>query len=669
MPFAIYTAVGAILCFVPATRILGYEYAWGVVLFGTALGARLTRGASLTQMLGAWLVPLALGLANGLRVRNCNPWLGVEWYVVLALPQLALAWLVASRIRASYYYTLIGLCAVRILLALYSGPSLRFFDPLWGFFAGSIYDEALPLPHALLWHQLMVVCVCASLTSRRWLYALPAVVLFTLGTHFDFRPSRAHLLASLSEVTVTPHVIVHYAPRGAAAQVMPVLWPEIERLAEQVARKLQVEPALPTHLYLYDNPDEKERLMGARHTLFTRPWVPEIHYLFSRDLGSLEHELVHTFAREWNDSLLHIPLRFAVLPHMASVEGLAVALTDPAPHLAMASLAQLKQAPDINLVFAPLGFYQDSGERAYAAAGSYVAWLFATQHDVRTAYGDGGLRPRDVASYLAFLAAQPIDPFTQRYYAEQFRARPLYARVCGREQAERLAQAQSAVNGGRYPQAESLCAEVLKDDPHDISAVLIRLDAEHRAGAVGYAAHARAALAREDLPLYAQLRLRESLGTPDDLDAALAIAVHSDDARRLRVRAALVMRPDGAALSRAIDSDVAPNTALAILADAFHAQPFDPLINYLYARRLASLGDPTGALAHLPSTPPDFLAFECQRLRVEWLTDLRMREGLDAQAQRLTEGARLSNQDQASAVAAAAATVERANFYLRHPTW
>lgn len=664
MTFLIYAAIGACLCFVPATSILGYEFAWGVVLFSTLLGAWLTRRESFTRMVAAWLVPLALGLINSLRVRNCNLTLGIEWYLVLALPQLALGWLAASRLRTSYYYMLAGLCAARILLALYSGPSLRFFDPLWGFFAGSIYDEALPIPHPLMWHQLMVMCICVALALRRFRYAVPALILFALGTRLDFRPSRAHLLATLSEVTVTAHVIIHYAPMGAAARAMPYLWQEIERRAEQVAHKLEVEPARATHLYLYDNADDKERLMGARHTLFTRPWVPEIHYLYSRDLGALEHELVHCFAREWNSSLLHIPMRFGVLPHMATVEGLAVALTEPAPHLAMASLAQLKQAPDIAALFAPLGFYQDSGERAYAAAGSYVAWLFATKHDVRSAYATGGLHPEDLVAYLDFLKAQPIDPYTQRYYAEQLRERPLYARVCGREQAERLARAQAALNGEHYPQAQALCAEVLKDDPHDISAVLIGLDAEHRAGTVGYAVHARAVLARTDLPLYAQLHLHESLGSPPDLAAAAAIAVRPDDARRLKVRLALVARPDGTALSRAIDSDVAPNAALSVLADAFHAAPFDPLVSYLYARRLASTGDEAGALAHLPLDPPDFLAFETQRLRVEWLTDLREREGLSEQAHRLTERAQTPSE-----VALAAAVSERANFYLRHRTW
>ena len=44
------------------------------------------------------------------------------------------------------------------------------------------------------------------------------------------------------------------------------------------------------HLYLYDDEAQKERLMGARHTLFTRPWIPEIHTL-SADLGLLNISL------------------------------------------------------------------------------------------------------------------------------------------------------------------------------------------------------------------------------------------------------------------------------------------------------------------------------------------------------------------------------------------
>jgi hypothetical protein len=79
---------------------------------------------------------------------------------------------------------------------------------------------------------------------------------------------------------------------------------------------------------------------------------------------------------------------------------------------------------------------------------------------------------------------------------------------------------------------------------------------------------------------------------------------------------------------------------------------------------LASLGDTARALEHLPLTPPDFLAFETQRLRVEWMTDLRARVGLAEEAQRLKDQARTPTE-----IAAAADARTRANFYLAHPAW
>ena len=135
------------------------------------------------------------------------------------------------------------------------------------------------------------------------------------------------------------------------------------------------------------------------------------------------------------------------------------------------------------------------------------------------------------------------------------------------------------------------------------------------------------------------------------------------------MRQALLARADGATLAHSIDSDIGLKDALALLIRAHDTTPADPLIDYLYARRLAAMGDEAQALTRLPATPPDYLAFETQRLRVEWMIDLRERVGLSDAAQRLTERAEQSSQAQAGEISAAAAAAARANFYLRHGTW
>ncbi len=669
LAFALF---GLILCFLPPTQLLGYEFAWGTVLFATFVGAWLIRREHWPRALIAFAAPLLLGLLNALRVRNCNLGAGIEWYVVLALPELLLTWQLAQalakiRYGAVYYYALVALAVTRVLLGLYQGPQMRFYDPLLGFFAGSIYDEALPIPRPLLWHPLMVSLFALSLFRQRVRFAILATIIFAFGASLDFRTPRSKLAEELSASIVTPHVIIHFAPAGTAAKALPQLWPEIERRAEAAAQALGVTTKKETHLYLYDDMNQKERLMGARQTLFTRPWIPEIHYLYSADLRSLEHELLHTTAASWNDSLLAVPSRF-FLPHMASVEGLAVALSDEdetPPIVALAALEKMHHAPDVGEVFSPLGFYRDSGERAYLAAGAYTSWFLQTRgrEALKVAYAGAGLSPTpgDLGDFHQALAATPSDDLSERYFAAQFQERPLYARVCGREQAERLTAAQAAVSQQRFADADALCSEMLKDDPTNLQAELIKLDTEKKQNPQVYAAHVQALLARTDLPPHVALSLEEQNG---DFSKALAFAVRRDDERRLRVKLLLSARPDAATLLHSLDTD---NTqALSILADAFHASPADALIGYLYARRLAASGDSVRAFEHLPAARavPDFLAFETARLFLDWSIDLRLRSGLAEAAQALTERASSPRER-----ALAARTRARADFYLAHEAW
>ena len=99
--------------------------------------------------------------------------------------------------------------------------------------------------------------------------------------------------------------------------------------------------------------------MGARQTLFTRPWVPEIHYLYNRDLGWCSSTSWCTPSRASGTiRCCTFPMRFGVVPQMATVEGLAVALTDPGGRIPGDGVARAAQ-PSAGIfaqLFAPLGF-------------------------------------------------------------------------------------------------------------------------------------------------------------------------------------------------------------------------------------------------------------------------------------------------------------------------
>jgi hypothetical protein len=638
---------------------------------------------------------------------------GLEWYFVLTLPCLALAFLFARFLFRELgrprwvlvYFATVAVLVAWELLRLYRGPAVRVFDPLLGFFAGSLYDEALPLPRALLWHQLMVMALAGSflaLEVRRRRLALSALVvaaaLFANGRALGFRFDRQHLAATLSAAAVTPHLVLHYAPRGRVANALQRVWTEAEFHATRVATALKVEPAEATHVFLYESEVEKEALMGARRTLFTRPWVPEIHLLYDGPaLSGLEHELVHAFAREWNQDLVRLPMRYGVLPQMGLIEGLAVAVAPPAAwplHEAMAALKHNGREPDLEPLLAGYGFYADSGERAYTAAGSFMAWLRERRgiEVLRAAYASGNLGEAAGVSvatllrdYDAFLATVPISPELERFLEEQLREKPLYARVCGRELAERREAFERALAAGDVDGAEALLASLRHDDPNDRSLDMSALELARRRAWLGmdgerYEKQAQELLQRDDLPRLSRLHLDEDLAdwavangradkARDWLTQAQTAVNAPDDERRVALKLVLLDRHLARELFPALRRDAGEASALVRLGDVFHAAPFDPTVNYLYARRLSTIDDLPRALAHLDSALqtgglPAAARFEAARLAAQWSIDAGDLAGIQARLAQL-DGNAHTTRDKATAFELRS----RADFYRGHPTW
>jgi hypothetical protein len=719
---AIVLAASVGLCLIPATHLLGYEYSWAIGLFFALVGARVLLERGRLVHVAALAVPLLVSLANALFVKNCNIGEGVLWYAVLTVPQAVFAMVLVHALTDAFgkrkgtllYYGLLAATAALMIAGPLVGPSMRAYSIPLGFFAGSLYDEALPLPQPLYWHQAMTLLYAIALRAFRfgerrlvWACLLLAIGIDASGQRFGFRVKQSDLDRALPRLIVTEHLVLHFASGGPVERRIAEVWPEAERAAlnvaakiasgdETIARRLVAEP---THVYIYEDAALKERLLGATQTQFARPWRPEVH-VFAHDaaLPSLEHELVHAFARTWAAPPYYIPTRAWLLPNMGLTEGVAVALAheDGAPLFeSMAALLALKKLPDLQALLGA-GFYADSGARAYTATGAFVAWLVQTRGmlAVKKAYEAGSVaagvdEPLDrlIAEYTEFLRTTKVDDLTARAYAEQFKERPLYARVCGRELARKKGDAARMADTGRYDDAEAIYRAVSSDDPGDSSVAFSLLDLDRRrsttsqAAADRYEQGLRDRIAAEATTDPQRVRLFEQLGdrllqrdvrqeTAAAYEDARRLATRPEDVRRLELKHALLDRPDAAAIAAALDGGVDPARATALLLESFHRTPDDPLVCYLLARRLALIGDVQRAYVYGLSAAaaidrlPKAARFELFRLLLDWAVRLRIGSDYMRWTAEMQAGAKSPLEQKTTSE-----SLERARFYEQHQTW
>lgn len=514
--------------------------------------------------LGCLALPLLLGVANALRVRNCNLGAGLAFFALLpastavfaAIVGAQAALLLPRRGRLAAHAIVVGSFAWS-LARLYVDPPVFALDPFGGFFPGPIYDEALRPPDTLwrfraanlVWVAALAAVAHAVLVRRasgRWArrpttlaVGLAAAALGLWGARgaLGFHRGADDVRRELDRTTRSAHFVVHSDPRAEDAATLQRFHDDLEFRYAQLVRLLGAEPAGPVEVFRFPSAAAKKRLVGAGGTLFTRPWRRQI-FLNDEPFPSprLRHELAHVFAAAFGDPVFGVALRWGALgllppPRLASglIEGIAEAAAfgdpdgDATLHQEAAAIAADGRAPPLASVVGA-GFTALSGPRAYTLAGSFCAFLLDRfgADKLRALHRSAGDFPVVYGVALAalehdwrsFLAEQPVPPRLRAGAAERFRRPAIFHKICARELAARVADAR-AVLYVDPPRAAALFASTCEDDPGEPSYRVEWLEALALAGEADRALALSAALAADETvtpPLRARvLRLRAAI--------------------------------------------------------------------------------------------------------------------------------------------------------------
>ncbi|MEO1272724.1 MAG: hypothetical protein AAFX99_31945, partial [Myxococcota bacterium] len=350
--------VGAVLCSLPLTGLLGYEAAAVVGMVTPIVAAVLWLGDSARWVawrpedaasaddeavrpyrvwarlcMAGWVlaaVPWVMLVLNALRVRNCDLWGGGVFYLVMVGPSVAMAalWALLAMIlverrwlRGVVFagFTLLSVVGVGLFMAL--EPPIVTLHPLMGYFAGSIYDEALVVPPKLLlyraWNGLVMAGALLGLEwawcRRRgqpigWVHGLVlAAVLVGAGVIYIQRAplgmeiDRAHLEHELGVHHETEHFVIYVRPGSWHARHIEAIGRDHEFRYHQMLARYGRSPLVEgakIRSYVYPSAKVKGQLMGGRRTMVAKLWLGEMHLLYPQ-LGYpvLAHELSHLFSR------------------------------------------------------------------------------------------------------------------------------------------------------------------------------------------------------------------------------------------------------------------------------------------------------------------------------------------------------------------------------------
>lgn len=348
-------------------RILGYLYLAGLPLLIYAL----ITGCYTIQGFGFWIFlpgpSVFFGGGIGRLVRSFNiPWPSTCTIVTLLLIALG-----------------------GLLYEFLTLPQLYFFNHVWGYWPGPIYDEAVRFPLSLVGFRFLTFCwilivwLVPSLnqeTLHRWLFGLAAAALMAGYTQLeDMRivSPNSYLQQQLGGLKQTEETRIYYASSSYSDEEIDRLSKEIAFHTDQIKQTLALEKPDSTtrfEIYLYADPWQKKKLVGAKYTSYVTVWqsVPQIHIAKEQVSGSLKHEIIHAVT-----ALLEWP---GLLPNIGLTEGIAVALDpDRSPKSTIDQLVAAQEPyPTVEQMQSYLsywGFYTGRSSVNYTTVGSFVRYL------------------------------------------------------------------------------------------------------------------------------------------------------------------------------------------------------------------------------------------------------------------------------------------------------
>jgi len=362
---------------------------------------------------------------------------------------------------------IIGLATIFIisiyaLWKLYSGISLFVYNPIFGFFPGPLYDEAIPITltlilcriSVLLWGIaiLLALRIIEGLNRnliRIWdaffilIIAIAIVTVYSKEPEIGISYTRDYITQNvLSGSIETDNFIIYYYPGSPEAKDMDLISMDHEWRYKQIKETLKLNSDAKIKSYIYPDTETRKKLIGAGETTIANPVHNEIHLIYdSFPHPVLKHELVHVMSGEFGNDVLKIS------PKIGLLEGISVAVDWRGqkynPHQWSKVMIELGIAPPVGDITG-FGFWYSPAEVSYTLMGSFSKYLIDTYgiEKYKSAYKTGSFSEygKNVdeleQEWKEFLKTVETPPETKAIAEARFSRPSIFQAKCPRKIAE-----------------------------------------------------------------------------------------------------------------------------------------------------------------------------------------------------------------------------------------
>lgn len=488
----------------PLTNVFGFEFSVLNAIFLTISsgfftlsvqksedGYKLFLKKDLLAFLYFLIIPLTISMTHDLLTVNCSVWDGLLFYTFITVPSVIVGAAIAvlSVIASFRFRHLIFIIIILGVLSitffeLYYNPQIYFYNPVYAYFPGTIYDEAVNVDLKLMIYRSLnllffgaVYFIGAYIWYRNtviskkliiYLAVLIPVIFLYLSPDLGFSTTQKKLKSVLGSLVRTEHFDIYFSP-GIGSDEVRIITLNHEYYYEQLSRFYQTIPKKKYVSFIFRDDAQKKKYFGSENADVAKPWLGEVFTIADNYNSSLRHEIAHCFAGEFGWGIFDVADNF----NPALIEGAAVA---GAPEYDlnnvhyMASLAYRNGFRiELKNLFKGLNFFGQTSGLSYIYAGSFCRFLIDNYgiSKFKHLYSDVDFKKiynKDIDSlsseYFSFISKEyDVENINEAEY--YYGRKPIIYKVCPRYVADRLREAWGYYAGQNYNEALNIFTDIL----------------------------------------------------------------------------------------------------------------------------------------------------------------------------------------------------------------
>ena len=436
------------------------------------------------------LVPLVISVLNSLLTTTCSLADGFLFYLVITVPSILIgsafglfSFYISPKYPRILLILLLGITALIPVIEIYYYPQIYFYNPLIGFFPGTIYDERLCVTFRLVIYRFINIIFFLSviysidriinhkLRISRFLFSLVVLIIIIIflkcSPFLEFSTTKSRIESSLKGKCYTEHFEIIYDTSIDTAYLKNLIINH-EFFYFELKKFFMDEPHRKITSFIFKNNRQKGELFGSENADVAKPWLYQIYTTAGNYDNTLRHEIAHIFSASFGTG----PFKIAHNFNPALIEGIAEAAAPLYNTWYIDQIASIAYNNDykfrIDNLYSGLNFFGQSSGLSYVYAGSFTNFLinryginkFKEWYNGKSFSSLYDSSLTDIAGiyyeYLQHLGFTNKQNTAQYYFSRQ----TIFSKFCPRYIATQLESGWNNFNNNNFTDAERVFSHI-----------------------------------------------------------------------------------------------------------------------------------------------------------------------------------------------------------------